>query len=112
MKSISMTYTDLFPHLIANQLVEPIALESLTPSFSEWYNPDAHYVYHVGILGHLIEDCAPFKDKVQRLIQSSVLSFVMEEQLISEAIEEDIVVVITTFDSHIEEDENAIECSV
>ena len=58
-----MTYTDLFPHLIANQLVKPIVLEPLTPSFPEWHNLDAHCEYHAEIPSHLIEDCAPFKDE-------------------------------------------------
>ena len=39
------------------------------------------------------------------------VKFVVEEQLISVAAEEDIVVTLTTFDSYIDVDENAIECS-
>ena len=58
-ESIPMTYTNLFPHLIANHMVKPI--DSELP-FPEWYNPVAYYEYHGGMLDHSIEDCVPFKD--------------------------------------------------
>ena len=64
-ESIPMTYTDLFPRLITNQMVKSIVSE---PLFLKWYNPKAHYEYHGGMLGHSIEDCIPFKDEVQKLI--------------------------------------------
>ena len=107
-----MTYTDLFPHLIANQLVKSIVLEPLTQPFLEWYILDAYYDYHVGIPGYSIEDCAPFKNEVQRLIKSSALSFVVMEQLINEAVEKDIAITLTTSNSYIDVDENVIECFV
>ena len=112
LESIPMTYTDLFPHLIANQLVKSIVLEPLTQPFLEWYNLDAYYDYHVGIPGYSIEDCAPFKNEVQRLIKSSVLSFAVVEQLINGVAKEDIAIALTTSNSYINVDENAIECSV
>ena len=59
----------LFPHLIANQFVKPIVLEPLTSPFLEWYNLDAYCEYHAKIPGHSIDDHAPFKDEVQRLIE-------------------------------------------
>ena len=74
-KSILMTYTDLFPHMIANHMIEPDVPKS---PFSECYNPNVHCEYHGGMLGHSIEDCIPFKDEVQKLIQFGVLSFAME----------------------------------
>ena len=39
------------------------------------------------------------------------VKFMVEEQLISVVAEEDIVTTLTTFDSSIDVDENAIECS-
>ena len=70
-----MTYTELFPHLITNHLVKPIVLKPLTPPFPKWYDPNAHYEYHVGILGHSIKDCTPFKYMVQGLVRSGALNF-------------------------------------
>ncbi|XWS65259.1 hypothetical protein CRYUN_Cryun05aG0078000 [Craigia yunnanensis] len=77
-----MMYTDLFPHTIANQFVKLIVSKPLRPLFLKWYNLGAHCKYHGEICGHSIEDCCPFKDEVQRLIQAGVLSFTVEEQLI------------------------------
>ena len=64
-QSISMTYTDLFPHLMANQMVKLVVSES---PFPKWYDPEAHYEYHGGMLGHSIEHRVFFKDEVQKLI--------------------------------------------
>ena len=72
-----MTDIDLLPHLIANQFVKVIVLEPLTPLFPKWYNPNAYSKYHNGVPCHLIEDCAPFKDKVKKLIETGVLSFTL-----------------------------------
>ena len=74
-----MTYTNLFPYLIANQLVKLIVLKPLTPPFLKCYNLDAHYEYHVGVPSHSIEDYALFKDEVQKLIELGVLSFAIME---------------------------------
>ena len=87
-----------------------IILEPLTPFFPEWYNADAHCEYHAGIPSHSTENCAPFKDEVQRLIKLSVLSFTVVKQSISGVVEKDIAMVLTTFNSYIDMDENAIEC--
>ena len=96
LESIPMTYTDLLPHLIANQLVKLIVLEPLTPPFPEWYNLDAHCEYHARIPSHLTEHCTPFKDEMQRLIKLGTLSFAVVEQLINGAAEEDIAITLTT----------------
>ena len=74
-----MTYTNLFPHLVANQFMKTMVLEPLTSPFLEWYNPDAHCEYHARVLGHSIEDCALSKDEVQKLIELGVLSFTIVE---------------------------------
>ncbi|XWS10522.1 hypothetical protein CRYUN_Cryun38cG0002200 [Craigia yunnanensis] len=72
---IPMTYTELFPHLIVNHLVKLVILKPLIPHFPKWYNSNAHYEYHAGILGHIMEDYTPFKHKVQGLVRSSVMNF-------------------------------------
>ncbi|XWS16412.1 hypothetical protein CRYUN_Cryun34aG0085200 [Craigia yunnanensis] len=59
-----MTYTKLLPKLIASHIVMLVVLKPLTPPYPKWYEPNAHYEYHAGILGHSIKDCTPFKYKV------------------------------------------------
>ncbi|XWS75409.1 hypothetical protein CRYUN_Cryun01aG0085000 [Craigia yunnanensis] len=84
----------------------------MTPPFLEWYNPDAHCEYHDGVAGHTIEDCAPFIDEMQKLIESGVLSYTIMEQLINEVDREDRDIALTIPDSYIGMDENTVECSV
>ena len=107
-----MTYTNLFPHLVANQFMKTMVLEPLTSPFLEWYNPDAHCEYHARVLGHSIEDCALSKDEVQKLIESGVLSFTVMEPLINEMDEEDRDTTLTISKSYIDVDGKAIECFV
>ena len=102
----------LFPHLIANQFVKPIVLEPLTSPFPEWYNLDAYCEYHAKNPGHSIEDYAPFKDEVQRLIKLGALSFVVVEQLINGVIKEERATTLTISNSYNDVDGNAIECFV
>ena len=74
-----MTYTELFPHLIANHFVKPVVLTPLTPPFPKWYDPNAHCEYHVGIPSHSTEDWTPFKYKMQGLMRSRALNFEKDE---------------------------------
>ncbi|XWS68807.1 hypothetical protein CRYUN_Cryun04dG0124500 [Craigia yunnanensis] len=89
--------------------MKPMVLEPLTPPFPKWYNPNAYREYHAGILGHSIEDYAPFTDEVQKLIGLGVLSFTVIEQLINEVVEEDRNTTLTVPDSYIGMDENTID---
>ena len=62
-----MTYTELLHKLIASHIVMLVVLKPLTPPYPKWYDPNACCEYHVGILGHSIEDYTLFKYKVQGL---------------------------------------------
>ena len=72
---IPLTYIELLHKLIANHIVMPVVLKPLTPPYPKWYNPNAHYEYHSGILSHSTEDCTPFKYKVQGLVRLGALNF-------------------------------------
>ena len=72
---IPLTYTELLPKLIANHIVVPVVLKPLTPPYPKWYDPNAHYEYHIEIPGHSTEDCTPFKYKVQGLVRLDALNF-------------------------------------
>ncbi|XWS18135.1 hypothetical protein CRYUN_Cryun32bG0016100 [Craigia yunnanensis] len=72
---IPITYIELFPHLFVNHLIKSVVLKPLTPPFPKWYDPNAHCKYHARISSHSIENCTPFKYKLQRLVRSSALKF-------------------------------------
>ncbi|XWS23532.1 hypothetical protein CRYUN_Cryun28dG0022600 [Craigia yunnanensis] len=60
-----MTYTELLSKLITNHIIVPVVLKPLTQPYPKWYDPNAHYEYHVGIPSHSTDDCTPFKYKVK-----------------------------------------------
>ena len=61
---IPITYTELFPKLIENGLIEPVYLAPLKHPFPKWYDTDAQCDYHVGIPSHSIENFNALKYKV------------------------------------------------
>ena len=67
---ILMTYGDLLPSLITNQLAVVTPGRTYQSPFSKWYNPNATYAYHRGTPGHSVEQCMALKHKVQRLIEA------------------------------------------
>jgi len=67
---IPMSYGDLLPSLIANQLAVVTLGRIYQSPFPRWYNPNATCAYHVGTPRHLIEQCVTLKHKVQSLIDT------------------------------------------
>ncbi|KAL5170382.1 hypothetical protein HKD37_11G032099 [Glycine soja] len=72
---LPMTYEDLLPSLIANQLAVVTPGKVFQPPFPKWYDPNATCKYHGGAPGHSIEKCLAFKHKVQHLIDAGWLTF-------------------------------------
>ena len=72
---IPVNYTKLLPKLIDDGLTVPIHSTPRKLPFLKWYNVNTRCNYHAGILGHLIEDCKTFKNKVQNLIEKGKLKF-------------------------------------
>jgi len=72
---IPMSYEDLLPSLIANQMAVVSPGKIFQSPFPRWYNPNPTYAYHGGVLGHSIEQCMTFKHKVQSLIDAGWLMF-------------------------------------
>ena len=72
---IPMSYVDLLPSLIANQIAVVTLRRIYQSPFPRWYNPNATCAYHGGTLGHLIEQCVALKHKVQSLIDAGWLTF-------------------------------------
>ncbi|XP_006606689.1 uncharacterized protein [Glycine max] len=76
---IPMTYGDLLPSLIANQLLMVILGRIFQLPFPKWYNPSATCTYHGGTPGHSVEQCLALKSKVQGLIEAGWLTFQEDE---------------------------------
>ena len=72
---ILMSYGDLFPSLIANQMVVVTPGRIYQSPFPRWYNPNATCAYHGGTPRHSIEQCVALKHKVQSMIDTGWLTF-------------------------------------
>ena len=70
-----MTYKDLLPSLIANQMAVISPGRIYQPPFQKWYNPDATCAYHGKTPGHSTEKCLTLKYKVKHLIDAGWLTF-------------------------------------
>jgi len=70
-----MTYEDLLPSLIANQMVVISPEKIYQPLFPKWYDLDAACTYHGKTPGHAIEKCLALKYMVQHLIDVGWLTF-------------------------------------
>ena len=70
-----MSYADLLPYLLSNQLVMVSPKNVYQLPFPRWYNPDTTCAYHGGVSGHSIEQCVALKHKVQSLIDARWLTF-------------------------------------
>ncbi|KAL5159064.1 hypothetical protein HKD37_15G043426 [Glycine soja] len=72
---IPMTYEDLLPSLVTNQMTVISPGMIYQPPFPKWYNPDTTCAYHGKTPGHSTEQCLAFKHKVQNLIEVEWLTF-------------------------------------
>ena len=72
---IPVTYAELLPKLIDSGSVVPIQARPRRPPFPKWYDVNIRCDYHSEVLGHSIEDCTIFKNKVQNLIEEGKLKF-------------------------------------
>jgi len=72
---IPMTYQDLLPSLIANQMVVITPGKIYQHPFPKWYDPNVTCTYHGKTPGHSTEKCLALKYKVQHLIDTGWLTF-------------------------------------
>ena len=72
---IPVTYTELLPKLIAEQLIVLSCALPLKPPYPKSYNPNVHCDYHTGNPRHSTEDCLSLKQKVQTLIEVGRINF-------------------------------------
>ncbi|KAH1209980.1 hypothetical protein GmHk_15G044373 [Glycine max] len=72
---LPMTYEDLLPSLIANQMAVITPRKIYQPPFPKWYDPNATCTYHGNTPRHSIKNCLALKYKVQHLIDAGWLTF-------------------------------------
>ena len=73
--SLPMTYRKLLPILIQNYGISVLPAKPRRPPYPKEYDANARCEYHGGVIGHSIEDCMAFKDKVQTLIDANPAKF-------------------------------------
>lgn len=44
--------------------------QAVVSPISKWFNPNVHYEYHAGTMGHPTENCNDFKIRVQEMIDN------------------------------------------
>ena len=70
-----MTYTGLYPTLIAENLVQLRQPPAVPKKLPWWYKTDASCAFHQNAPGHSLEDCFPLKVEVQKLMRAGILTF-------------------------------------
>ena len=73
--SLPMTYRELLPILIQNFGISVLPAKPRRLPYPRGYDANARCEYHGGAIGHSIEDCMAFKDKVQALIDADPAKF-------------------------------------
>ena len=70
-----MTYTELYPKLVQLDLLVPMDIPPMQPSYPRWYNENAGCDYHSSNREHFTEDCTTLKQRVHDLIKAGALAF-------------------------------------
>ena len=70
-----MPYAQLFPQLLAGQLVQLRTMGPTPNPSPRGFDPNAHCEFHSGAPGHTIENCKALKFKVQDLVDAKIISF-------------------------------------
>ena len=72
---IPMTYTELLPNLLCDDLIDICPTRHVRPLYLKNYDLNTRCDYHWGTLSHSIEACMALKHNVQSLIDSGLLTF-------------------------------------
>ncbi|KAH1193981.1 hypothetical protein GmHk_19G054884 [Glycine max] len=71
---LPMTYEDVLPSLITNQMVVITPGKIYKPPFPKWYDPNATCTYHGNTPGHSIEKCLDLKYKDRPNVKTNLLA--------------------------------------
>ena len=69
-----ITNTQIFHDLQDRKIMGPKPIKPLTPPFPKWYRPNLQCEYHMGVVGHSIDNCDGFRHHIQKLIDNNVIS--------------------------------------
>jgi hypothetical protein len=70
-----MSYAELYPSLVLNNLLQPRNPPQIPEPLPWWYKPELRCAFHQGAPGHDIENGYPLKYEVQKLVMSGMVSF-------------------------------------
>ncbi|KAI5419822.1 hypothetical protein KIW84_043832 [Lathyrus oleraceus] len=70
-----MTYTNLPPSLLAQNLIEKRVTPPVPDKLPRWYKPNEHCAFHSYAPGNDTENCFVFKGKVKGLVRSGIIKF-------------------------------------
>ncbi|KAH1107274.1 hypothetical protein J1N35_011042 [Gossypium stocksii] len=73
--AIPMTYRELYQSLFDAHIMSPFYLKLIKPPYIKWYKANDQCKYHVGIIGHSVENCTAFNKLVKRLIKMDIVKF-------------------------------------
>ena len=66
-----MTNVELYRQLLDARVMGPRPYKQHQQPYPSWYNPNAQCEYHMGAIGHSIEDCVTFKRNVMDLVDAN-----------------------------------------
>ena len=72
---ILVTYIELLPRLIQNQLLARVPITPMELPYPRWYDANANCDYHYGVKDHSIENCLALKNQVQALKNVGYVNF-------------------------------------
>ncbi|RDY12195.1 hypothetical protein CR513_03054, partial [Mucuna pruriens] len=72
---IPMSYTELLPLLLQQNLLDMIPLKPIQLPYPKSYDPNTKCDFHDGVIGHSTEKCWGLKHKVQDVIDGGWLNF-------------------------------------
>ncbi|KEH19436.1 hypothetical protein MTR_8g059190 [Medicago truncatula] len=72
---IPMTYAELLPILLQENLIKTRAPPRVPNTLPAWYQSNLSYAFHQGAPGHDIKHCFSLKTEVQKLIEANILLF-------------------------------------
>lgn len=81
-----MPYGQIHPYLVKSGLVVPKELKLVLPPYPPGYDLNARRDFHAGEPGHSVDNWKALKYKVQELVDSKAISFMLDGQIMFKTI--------------------------
>lgn len=72
-------YFELFLYLMHVGVIAPKEIPPAVYPFGPHHDPNVTCAFHAGYVGHTVEDCIVFKNRVHNFIEQNILSFTEEK---------------------------------